>query len=163
MVRENLVGTSVRVPQKILDRLEAAANRSKWSKGEIHRQALEFYLSVLEGGHFLAPLLVSGVGPLPSFDLEAAEETVLATMKRLEPGAERGALVGFRELRPAAGLSGTAFDAAVLALAQHGRISLHRHDFPKSLNEEQREELFQTGEDWFVGCAISRHQKGVTS
>jgi hypothetical protein len=35
------------------------------------------------------------------------------------------------------------FDAAVLRLAQAGKVALHRHDFPASLGEENRASLVQ--------------------
>ena len=153
-IKENMVGTSVRVPREILDRLESVASRSRWSKGEIHRQALEFYLSILEKGHFLAPLLLAGVVD-GQVDPKAAEDVILATMKRIEPGAERGSLVGFRELRPACSMSEIAFHDSVLSLARSGRLSLHRHDYPQSLSDDVKaKELFLDGATYYVGCAI---------
>jgi predicted DNA-binding protein len=68
MAKEWLVGTSVRVPRDVLDRLEAVASRTRWSKGELHRQALEFYLSLLESGHFLAKVHWLDEGPEPELE-----------------------------------------------------------------------------------------------
>lgn len=49
----NFVGTSVRVPREVLDRLDRVSELMGTTKGKLHRQALEFYLTLLESGHFL--------------------------------------------------------------------------------------------------------------
>lgn len=80
---------------------------------------------------------------------------LLSVMKRIEPGAERGALVGARELRNSVQLAKPDFDHAVLELARQGRLSLHRHDYVTSLTQEERDELVSDGEGTFyVGMAI---------
>jgi hypothetical protein len=82
---------------------------------------------------------------------------LLELMKRLEPGAERGALVGSRELRRAALLEKSQFDSAVLDLARHGKLSLHRHDYASSLSQQERDDLVTDGAGtYYVGMAI-RH------
>jgi hypothetical protein len=87
---------------------------------------------------------------------------LIALMKRLEPGAERGALVGARDLRRAAQLDKPRFDAAVLELSRQGRVSLHRHDYPASLTPEERDELVTDGAGtYYVGLAL--RQTGGTS
>lgn len=86
---------------------------------------------------------------------------LIALMKRLEPGAERGALLGARDLRRAAGLDKAPFDAAVLELSRQGRVSLHRHDYPASLTPEERDELVTDGAGtYYVGLAL--RQSGGT-
>ncbi|MDB5340834.1 MAG: uncharacterized protein JWN70_6453 [Planctomycetaceae bacterium] len=87
----------------------------------------------------------------------AVAETVdlVGAMKRIEPGAERGALVGARELRRAVRLPKSEFDHAVLELARQGRLSLHRHDYATSLTQEERDELVTDGDGTFyVGMAL---------
>jgi hypothetical protein len=80
---------------------------------------------------------------------------LIALIKRLEPGAERGALVGARDLRRAAGLGKSAFDSAVLELSRQGRVSLHRHDYPASLTPQERDELVTDGAGtYYVGLAL---------
>ena len=76
-------------------------------------------------------------------------------MKRIEPGAERGALVGARELRRAVRLPKPDFDHAVLELARQGQLSLHRHDYATSLTPQERDELVTDGDGTFyVGMAL---------
>lgn len=88
---------------------------------------------------------------------ESAPATVdlIALIRRLEPGADRGALVVTRDLRRAAGLEKSRFDQAVLDLARQGRLSLHRHDYPASLTSTERDELVTDGNGtYFVGVAL---------
>lgn len=80
-------------------------------------------------------------------------------MKRIEPGAARGTLVGSRDLRRVAGLSKTDFDQAVLDLARQGRLSLHRHDYPASLTPAERDELVSDGRGtYYVGMALRQRE-----
>lgn len=80
---------------------------------------------------------------------------LVSLMRELEPGASRGALVGARDLRRAAGLSKGAFDQAAFDLAKEGQVSLHRHDYPASLTDSEREELITDGQgQYFVGLAL---------
>ncbi len=79
-------------------------------------------------------------------------------MRRIEPGADRGALIGARDLRRAARLEKQAFDQAVLDLARQGRLSLHRHDYPASLSPAEREDLVADGAGaFYVGLALRRN------
>lgn len=85
----------------------------------------------------------------------AADIDLLVLMRRLEPGADRGALIGARELRRVANLSKEAFDRAALALSRAGRLSLHRHDYPASLTPAERDELVTDGAGtYYIGMAI---------
>lgn len=78
-----------------------------------------------------------------------------ALMRRIEPGTDRGALIGTRDLRRAARLEKSLFDRVVLELARQGRVSLHRHDYPASLSETEREELVTDGRGtYYVGLAL---------
>ena len=80
---------------------------------------------------------------------------LISLMHRLEPGASRGALVGARDLRRAAGLPKAAFDQAIFSLAKAGQVSLHKHDYPASLTETEREELITDGHgQYFIGVAL---------
>ncbi|MSR58518.1 MAG: hypothetical protein EXS05_12830 [Planctomycetaceae bacterium] len=80
---------------------------------------------------------------------------LIALMRRIEPGADRGALVGSRELRRVAKLEKTRFDRAALELARDGRLSLHRHDYPASLTAAERDELVTDGDGtYYIGMAI---------
>lgn len=91
----------------------------------------------------------SGEGVTP------ATVDLIALMKRIEPGAERGALVGARDLRRTAHLPKREFDHAVLELARSGRLSLHRHDYATSLSQDERDELVTDGDGTFyVGMAL---------
>jgi hypothetical protein len=80
---------------------------------------------------------------------------LVALIRRLEPGADRGALVGARDLRRAAHLNKLSFDRAVLDLARAGKLSLHRHDFVASLSPNERDELVTDGAGaYYVGMAL---------
>ncbi len=101
------------------------------------------------GGHAATP-------PVPA----TTAVDLIAIMCRIEPGAERGALVGARDLRRHAGLPKAAFDEAVLQLSRQGRVSLHRHDYPASLSPEERDELVTDGlGNYYVGVAL-RQSRG---
>jgi hypothetical protein len=93
--------------------------------------------------------------PAPAVDL-------MALMRRIEPGADRGALVVSRDLRRAAKMEKQAFDRAVLELARQGRLSLHQHDFASALSPAERDELVTDGTGaYYVGMAL-RHNAGGT-
>jgi hypothetical protein len=80
---------------------------------------------------------------------------LVSLMRRIEPRADRGALVGSRDLRRAANLEKLPFDRAVLELARQGRLSLHRHDYATSLSPAERDELVTDGAGtYYVGMAL---------
>jgi hypothetical protein len=80
---------------------------------------------------------------------------LIGLMRRIEPGAERGALVGARDLRRAAQLEKEDFDRAVLELARQGGLSLHRHDYATILTPAERDELVTDGAGtYYVGVAL---------
>lgn len=80
---------------------------------------------------------------------------LIALMQRLEPGVERGALVGIRDLRQAAGMPKAQFDELMLHLARDGRLSLHRHDYPASLSAAERDDLVTDAHgQFYVGVAL---------
>lgn len=86
---------------------------------------------------------------------EQAKVDLVALMKQIEPAAERGALVGARDLRRAANLQKLEFDQAVLALARQSRLSLHHHDYASSLSQVERDELVTDGNGkFYVGMAL---------
>ncbi len=98
-----------------------------------------------------------GPSNVPEIRPAVVAETVdlVGVIKRIEPGAERGALVGARELRRAVHLPKPEFDHAVLELARQGQLSLHRHDYATSLTQEERDELVTDGDGTFyVGMAL---------
>ena len=93
--------------------------------------------------------------PVTSEPPKSTNVDLVVLMKKLEPAAERGALVTARVLRQAANISKTAFDQLALALAREGRIVLHEHDFPSSLSESDRDLLISDGQgSYFVGMAL---------
>jgi hypothetical protein len=49
------------------------------------------------------------------------------------------------------------FDRAVLKLAETGRIDLHRHTFPASLDDSERAALVKDERDnYFIGIVLRR-------
>lgn len=98
-----------------------------------------------------------GGAPTSPAPAKSAAVDLISLMQRLEPGAERGTLVGARDLRRAAGMPKSQFDELVLQLARDGRLSLHRHDYPASLSAAERDELVADAHDQFyVGIALRR-------
>jgi hypothetical protein len=93
-------------------------------------------------------------GPSP----EGIERQIVEAMIRIEPKAASGALVSIRDLRRAMRGQVPAqddFDRAVLRLADQGRVALHRHDYPSSLNAEQRADLIPDGQgSYYIGVAL---------
>jgi hypothetical protein len=99
----------------------------------------------------------SGSSDAPDARPTTVAETVdlMGVMKRIEPGAERGALVGARELRNAVRMPKAEFDHAIMELARQGQLSLHRHDYATSLSQQERDELVTDGNGTFyVGMAF---------
>lgn len=98
---------------------------------------------------------------------------IVNAMRRIESGADNGALVSIRELRKESGLDESTFDSLMSALSKLGVISLHTHDYPSSLTDKERAELLvlpgDGGMSWngnlyFVGAAIRQsgpHKKGL--
>lgn len=79
-------------------------------------------------------------------------EEVLAAMQRLNPQASRGALVPLPALRAALHErfpDKTAFDQAVLRLAERGRVQLQSHAWPSSLSAEEKESMIDNGRGGF--------------
>jgi hypothetical protein len=82
---------------------------------------------------------------------------LIQAIRHLEPGADRGALVGASDLRRAVQMEKIQFDRSVLELAQQGRLSLHRHDYPAGLSAAERDELVADGNgSYYVGVALRR-------
>ena len=71
------------------------------------------------------------------------EQLILDGIGRLQPLGQNRALVSIRELRRDSGLSRKDFDGAVFSLAHRGRVILHQHDFPASLDPAEREQLLR--------------------
>lgn len=93
---------------------------------------------------------------------QAAAGDLIALMKQIEPGAERGALVTARDLRRVASLDKAGFDSLALELARNGKLVLHRHDFASSLSPVERDELITDGRGtYYVGLAL-RPQWGAS-
>lgn len=67
---------------------------------------------------------------------------IVAAMQKVDPGADRGALIGTRDLRKQFGdLSKEEFDAKIMRMAEKGKLTLHHHDFAFSLSQAERDEL----------------------
>lgn len=83
------------------------------------------------------------------------QRDLVTLMRTLDPCANRGALLGCRDVRRAAGLPyKAAFDALTLMAARDGLVSLHRHDAPSWLTQAERDEMVTDGREFYVGMAI---------
>lgn len=81
----------------------------------------------------------------PSSELEIL---ILKGMLDLDPAVQTGASVLLHNLRsymPAEYRRHETFDAAVIRLAEQGRVVLHRHDQPSILTDAERDELVRDG------------------
>lgn len=72
-----------------------------------------------------------------------SHDDLIKGMKTIEPAAERGAMVGARELRAHFGdkVSKEEFDTHLMSLAKEGKVGLSHHDYVSSLSQKQRDEL----------------------
>jgi hypothetical protein len=90
--------------------------------------------------------LAAGAAP----PLVNEDERILAALAEIEP--QKGLLVTAQRLRRAVpGLSKQGFDEAVLRLYRSEKLLLHRHSGPFLLPAEERSELIQSGESFYVG------------
>lgn len=100
----------------------------------------------------LAPAKTSAAG---QNDLS---EKVLARMLQVKLAAAQGGLVPLPELWRSLqneGWDKASFDRTVLNLAESYRVSLHRHNFPASLSQEERAELVADGlGNYYIGIAL---------
>lgn len=78
---------------------------------------------------------------------QAVREALAALASENKPGA----LVMLGDLRARARLGHEAFDRAALTLAREGLATLHAHDLPSSLPEQQRAELVIDRGVYYVG------------
>ena len=97
-------------------------------------------------------------GIKPHAEEESLESRILERMVEVVPAAANGALVSLRDLWDAMQVQvpdKSSFDRAVLRLAEHGRVALHRHDLPGELRDEERAELVPGGNGvFYVGIAV---------
>lgn len=81
---------------------------------------------------------------------ELPDNRILNALAQLEP--KKGLLVTAQRLRGAVpGLSKLDFDNAVLRLYRSEKVLLHRHSGPFLLPAEERNELVQSGDTFYVG------------
>lgn len=146
--------------------LQLAAGKLK-SRGftaeEVFALARELSQPVPIAAEPVAPApVVSPLAPSPLAESNLVtpvlEEVVLEQMNRIKPDAANGALVSIAELRRA--LAGempdkSAFDEAILRLAEAGRVALHHHDYPGSLSQEERDALvLDERGNYYIGIAL---------
>jgi hypothetical protein len=88
---------------------------------------------------------------------EGAKRELLNALAGLAAESPAGALLSVRELRRRISLGKSQFDATALLLSKEGAVSLHYHDHPASLPENERNELVQDGRGGhYVGIALRR-------
>ena len=79
---------------------------------------------------------------------------ILEAMLTVETGALRGALCGCQAVRQASGMEKSEFDRQVLAMAAAGMVSLHKHDWPSSLTNVEKQGMVHANGTYYVGFAI---------
>jgi hypothetical protein len=78
------------------------------------------------------------------------EVSILQALERLEP--RKGLVVTAHRLRAALPEAPKKdLDQAIMRLYRAGKVLLHRHSGPLLLPEDERQELIQSGADYFVG------------
>lgn len=83
------------------------------------------------------------------------ERDLIRLMQRIDFRAARGALIPIRDIRRSAGLPKIALDWLIVSASRKGLISLHRHDWPSSLTQAQRDEMIPSADGlYFIGAAI---------
>ena len=108
---------------------------------------LEFKESELQ----LALRRYAGTGATENDAQDGAQE-ILAAMSRLNSQASRGALVYLADLRAALARQyrdKDAFDRAVLALAEEGKVQLQSHAWPGRLSDDEKNALIPNGRGGF--------------
>ena len=86
-----------------------------------------------------------------------AKRELLDALGKLAAASPPGALLSIRELRRRISMGKGQFDATALSLSKEGAVSLHFHDHPASLPENERNELVQDGRGGhYVGIALRR-------
>ncbi len=82
----------------------------------------------------------------------------LERMIQLKLAAANGALLSLSELRRSLAAEipgGTAFDQAVLRLAESGRVALRHHDHPGALSQEEREAFVRDEQgNYYIGAVL---------
>lgn len=85
---------------------------------------------------------------------------VLAALRKVTGRSE--GLISAVDVRKAAGLPKSVFDAVVLGLARERAIVLHEHDFPASLSPAKRAELVEDDKGrGFIGMALPSAKLGT--
>ncbi len=93
----------------------------------------------------------------PVRDDAAQREQFLMALRALGGERPREALLSVRELRARLPLSKPEFDALALALSREGSVSLHHHDHPHALSEDDRHLLVQDARgNYYIGIAPGR-------
>jgi hypothetical protein len=85
-------------------------------------------------------------------DAQDGAQEILAAMPRLNSQASRGALVYLADLRAALATQfrdKDAFDRAVLALAEAGKVQLQSHAWPGRLSDDEKNALIPNGRGGF--------------
>ena len=85
-------------------------------------------------------------------------EVLLEALQGFAHENPKGALLSVREFRTRVQLPRHDFDATALELMKDGLVTLHRHDFPSSLSEDERSQLIADRHGThYVGIALSRN------
>lgn len=110
------------------------------------------------GDQFIAGAHAIWQQALPAPAAVPTEQLFLDRMRQLEREAGNGALVSVSELRRALAAQlpdKSSFDRVVLKLADEGRVVLHRHVFPASLDSAELESLVSDEHgNFYVGVAF---------
>ncbi len=99
--------------------------------------------------------------PAPKAKNPRSQPDIPSIMRIVDPAADRGALVTFRDIRPHAKLSKPKFDALVLSLARQQKLVLHRHDYPAACSADDRAALVHDAESdqHYIGAAFRQSRQ----
>lgn len=83
-----------------------------------------------------------------------AKFDLIATLKTLEPAADTGAMISIPKLRQTATVPRQQLDGMLFQAARAGQVSLFRHDYPYSLEDDARHQLLYDGDAHYNAVAI---------
>lgn len=102
--------------------------------------------------------IVEGLKKKPS----ANTEKVMNMMRAIEPQADIGALVSFKDLRPEIDVPKAFFDDMLNQMRIDGHIHLHKHSHPAQATAEELSRYVKIGDDYFVGASLKKPAKTIT-
>lgn len=100
----------------------------------------KYYVGAAKGQKAPAPAQTAAP-KAPARQQATAGDKIAVAMLKIKPASAQGAPVSIAELRKASRLKGPEFDAAILDLAQQGKVALQRTDMISNLSKTEQDAL----------------------